>query len=97
MNLFPKTPYVRMPSIPKPTGPTIPKLSMGMGRSTAPKMGAMPKMTMPKSPTGMPSLKQPKALSGPTASQRASTALFKSAQPKKMAVIKGAIAKLKTK
>ena len=95
MNLFPRSPYVRMPSIPKAAVPKLPRLSMSMGNVSAPKVGAMPKLTMPKSPVAGSIKSTAGNFTGPTASQKASASLFKSAQPKKMAIVKGAIAKLK--
>ena len=91
MNLFPRTPYVRTPSLPKPKGMSLPRMGsanikMGVQKSS------IPSIQQPKVPKN-PSFKNLNVgnLMGPTASQKNVSSAFKSAQAPKIAVMKGAI------
>lgn len=97
MNLFPRTSYTRMPSMPKTAMPKAPRLSLGMGKLSLPKVSGV-KMTQPKSPSS-PSFKSfdSSKFMGPTSGQKSSASMLKSVQPKKMAIVKGVVGKLKLK
>jgi hypothetical protein len=91
MNLFPRTPYARMPSMPKTAMPKAPKISMGMPKLSTGNSN-MPGITQPKTPSSpsMPSFNSSK-FKGLT------SGMFKSANSPKMAVVKNTVAKLKLK
>ena len=91
MNLFPRTPDVRMPSLPKPKGMSLPKVGIANSNLGVQK-SSMPSIAQPKVPK-TPNFKNVNTgnLMGPTASQKSVTSQFKLAKAPKIAVMKGAI------
>lgn len=91
MNLFPRTPYARMPAMAKTALPKMPKLSMGMPKLSS-GTSKMPGITQPKTPSShsLPSFNSGKF-------RGLTSGVIKAANSPKMAVVKNTVSKLKLK